>query len=209
MAKNPHRWKFHRVGGLDQVSLATADDLADLGKLDQKLWTALSCPTRGLELDPRTLDLLDGDGDGRVRALDVVAAVEWCKPRLARLEALLPGAPELALSEIAPGTPEGRALLGAAKRLLAALGRPEATSVGPADCADVSHAFDGTAFNGDGVVTQLSAEGDAELAQALADVIACAGSAPDRSGQPGVDRARVEGFFADLAASAPASHQAS
>jgi hypothetical protein len=86
MAKNPQRWKFHRVGGLEQVSLATSTDLANLGKLDQKLWTALSCPTRGLELDPKTLDLLDGDGDGRVRAPDVVAALEWCKPRLAHLE---------------------------------------------------------------------------------------------------------------------------
>lgn len=200
MAKNPQRWKFHRVGGLEQVSLATSTDLANLGKLDQKLWTALSCPTRGLELDPRTLDLLDGDGDGRVRAPDVVAAIEWCKPRLAHLEALVPGEAELPLAAIQTATPEGRALLGAARRLLAALGKADAAAVGPADVADVSHAFDGTPFNGDGVVSAVSAEGDAELAAALADALACAGSTPDRSGQPGVDRARLEAFFADLAA---------
>jgi hypothetical protein len=200
MAKNTHRWKFHRVGGLEQVSLQTAEDLEDLGTLDQKLWTALSCPTRGLELDTKTLDLLDADGDGRVRAPDVVAAVGWCVPRLATLESLLPGEAELPLSALSATTPEGQALLAAARQLLAALGKPAATSVAPADVADVSHAFDGTAFNGDGVVTPRSAEGDAEVAAAIADAVACTGGLPDRSGEPGVDGPRLEAFYAELAA---------
>jgi hypothetical protein len=200
MAKNPHRWKFHRVGGLEQVSLQSAQDLRDLGKLDQKLWTALSCPTRGLELDTRTLDLLDADGDGRVRAPDVVAAVEWCVPRLTTLEALLPGEAELPLSAISTATPEGQALLDAVKRLLAVKEKPSATSIGPVDVADVTHVFDGTPFNGDGVITPRSAEGDAAAAAAIADAVACTGGVPDRSGEPGVDGPKLEAFFADLAA---------
>ena len=200
MAKNSHRWKFHRLGGLEQVSLVTAQDLEDLGKLDQKLWTALSCPTRGLELDPRTLDLLDADGDGRVRAPDVVAAMAWCKPRLKSLEALLAGSPELPLAEIDAETPEGRALLGAARQVLAAAGKAGAAVLTPGDVADVSHVFDGTAFNGDGVVTPAAAEGDAEAAAAIADAVACAGGTPDRSGKPGIDAAHLAAFFGDLAA---------
>jgi hypothetical protein len=214
MARNPHRWKFHRVGGLEQVSLATAEDLEDLGKLDQKLWTALSCPTRGLELDPRTLDLLDGDKDGRVRAPDVVAAVAWCEPRLRTLGELIPGAPDLPLAAIDADTPEGAALLGAARHILAARGKPGADGLGPADVADVSHVFDGTSFNGDGVITPAAAEGDTALAAVITDAMACAGTEPDLSGQPGIDRKRLESFFADLAAyaawwdSAPAGTQA-
>jgi hypothetical protein len=200
MAKNPHRWRFHRVGGLEQVSLATADDLEELGKLDQKLWTALSCPTRGLELDPRTLDLLDADRDGRVRARDVVAAVEWCKPRLRTLDELVPGTPDLPLSALDAETSEGVALLGAARQILAARGKPGAESIAPADVADVSHVFDSTLFNGDGVIVPASAEGDAEVATAIADAIACAGSVPDRSGLPGIDRKRIDAFFGDLEA---------
>lgn len=50
---------FHRVGGLDQVVLETGADLAKLEQLDPKLWVALSCPTKGLEIDGRTLELLD------------------------------------------------------------------------------------------------------------------------------------------------------
>ena len=52
----PHTWNFFRTGGLDQVVLATAEDLRSLPSLDQKLWVALSCPVKGLELDEKTLD---------------------------------------------------------------------------------------------------------------------------------------------------------
>jgi hypothetical protein len=200
MATNPHRWRFHRIGGLEQVALDTAPDLERLGRLDQKLWVALSCPTRGLELDPRTLDLLDGDQDGRVRAPDVVAAVAWCGARLKDVAAIVPGRPELPLSALDDTRPEGRALLGAARQILAARGRADAEAVGPEDVADVSHVFDGTLLNGDGVVTPTSAAGDALLAAALTDAIACAGSEPDRSGAPGIDGKRLAAFYAELAA---------
>ena len=48
-------------------------DIVNLGALDQKLWVALACPTRGVEFDERTLELLDLDGDARVRAPEVIA----------------------------------------------------------------------------------------------------------------------------------------
>jgi len=63
-----HTWTFFRAGGLDQVLFETADDFRNLGHLDQKLWVALSCPVKGLQFDSRTLELIDTDKDGRVRA---------------------------------------------------------------------------------------------------------------------------------------------
>ena len=78
----PHTWKFFRTGGLDQVSLATGSDLRSLRSLDQKLWVALSCPVKGLELDDKTLALIDGDNDGRIRVPELIAAVEWAASRL-------------------------------------------------------------------------------------------------------------------------------
>ena len=59
-----HSWKFFRAGGFDQVRFETGADLLHLGQLDLKLWAALSCPTRGVEFDTRTLDLIDADKDG-------------------------------------------------------------------------------------------------------------------------------------------------
>ena len=60
-----HVWKFARAGGLDQVRSECVDDFLDIGVLDQKFWVALSCPTRGLHFDERTLGLIDADGTGR------------------------------------------------------------------------------------------------------------------------------------------------
>ena len=72
-----HEWQFFRAGGVDQVSIRTGADIAHIGQLDQKLWVALACPTRGIEFDNATLDLIDTDADGRIRAPELVAACEW------------------------------------------------------------------------------------------------------------------------------------
>src|SRR3954471_23953233 len=74
---NLHRWKVYRSGGVDQIALQSRDDLVNLDALDPKLWIALSMPTRGVEIDARTLDLLDSDQDGFIRQPEVLAAVDW------------------------------------------------------------------------------------------------------------------------------------
>ena len=72
-----HAWKFFRVGGFDQVQLRTGADVARLADLDPKLWVAIACPAKDLELDPHTLSLLDTDEDGRIRVPEVLAAAKW------------------------------------------------------------------------------------------------------------------------------------
>jgi hypothetical protein len=72
-----HVWRFFRAGGFDQVRIDAGTDVAHLAALDQKLWVALACPTRGIQFDERTLDLIDTDRDGRIRAPEMLAAVEW------------------------------------------------------------------------------------------------------------------------------------
>ena len=70
-------WKYCSLGGVVRVNITSGEDIAHLGELDQKLWTVLSCPTKDLAFDERTLQLIDADGDGRVRVQEVVAAAEW------------------------------------------------------------------------------------------------------------------------------------
>lgn len=118
-----HIWTFRRLGGLDQVTLSTAADLLHLKDLDPKLWVALSCPTRGLELTEATLSLLDGDADGRIRSADILAAIDWTARRVGDVAVLLSGRDSLPLTALRQDTDEGRALLAAAIALLAGLGR--------------------------------------------------------------------------------------
>ena len=75
-------WAFHRLGGMDQVTLETTGELSRLRELDPKLWAALSCPASGLEFDARTLELLDSDNDGRIRIPEVLEAMDWVCARL-------------------------------------------------------------------------------------------------------------------------------
>src|SRR5512138_3617043 len=76
-AGNDHIWQFSRIGGVNRVNLVSGDDLKSLEQLDQKLWTALSCPVDGLEIDSRTLKLIDADGDQRIRVPEIIEAVKW------------------------------------------------------------------------------------------------------------------------------------
>lgn len=196
----PHRWQFIRVGGVDQVVFRTGQDIARLRELDQKLWVALACPTRGIDFDARTLDLIDTDKDGRVRPPEVVAACEWACERFASPDVLLAGGDVLSLSDLNPATEPGARLIDEARRLLQIQGKPEADRLTLADIADRGELLAAMRFNGDGVITPATAQDDAVRAT-IEDIMRSHGSVPDRHEKtPGVDRARIESYVADVQA---------
>ncbi len=192
-----HVWKFFRTGGLDQVSLETAEDLLALGELDQKLWVALSCPVKGLELDEQTLALIDADGDGHIHVREVVAAVSWAAAHLKRPADLLNPGAALPLSSINDLTPEGKTVLASARHILSSLGKPDADLITVEDTADTAKILAAKAPNGDGVVT-LRATTDPELQALIKDIIATTGGVPDRAGGQGVNAEKVDAFFIEL-----------
>ncbi len=199
MASSSHPWNFFRTGGLDQVSLSNGADLLALDRLDQKLWVALSCPVKGLELDEKTLALIDTDSDGRVRVPELIAAINWAAARLKDPSALLGGAEALPLAAINDTTPEGKVLLASAKQILANLGKKTAADLPVADATNTAKIFAASALNGDGVISPEATDDPA--AQALIkDIIATVGSTPDLSGSVGVTSVQIEKFFAELAA---------
>lgn len=195
MAKRaPHRWRFFRAGGVDQVVLSTGADIAHLDELDQKLWVALACPTRGTELDEKTLSLVDADQDGRVRVPEILAAVDWMGKVLKRLDLLFEAGDSIPLAELDGSNKEGKAVLAAAKRILAEQGKKDQKAITLADVEAMTEIFAATRFNGDGIVPPESAEEEATR-QAIEQVMAAVGSVPDRSGKPGVDQKLVDQFF--------------
>src|SRR5688572_15056203 len=113
-----HRWKFYRSGGVDQVVLRDAEDLKKLRQLDQKLWLALACPAKGLEIDARMLEMLDTDRDGRIRPPEILAAIDWLSEVLKSLDELEKPASPLLLAAIRDDTPAGRALRAAGQRFV-------------------------------------------------------------------------------------------
>jgi hypothetical protein len=190
-----HSFTFFRAGGSSyQARLDTGADIAALADLDQKLWVALACPVSGLELDEKTLALVDSDHDGRIRPPEVLAAVAWMERVLADLDELPERTATLDLDQIDDENDEGKELLASAKVILENLGKAKEETISLDDVLDTAKIFSETKFNGDGVVPAESADDEAVRA-VIADVIACLGPEPDRSGKPGVSRAKVDAFF--------------
>jgi hypothetical protein len=194
-----HTWNFFRAGGFDQVQLDSGADLLALKELDQKLWVALSCPTRGIEFDTGTLDLIDADADGRVRANEILAAITWVGGLLKNADTLLRGSDSLPLADINDGNEEGKQVLASARHILKSLGKPGATVISLADVADIGKLVAGLEFNGDGVVSAKQI-GDAGLRATVEDIIKCSGSVADLSGEAGINQDISDKFFAEAAA---------
>jgi hypothetical protein len=194
-----HTWKFFRAGGFDQVQLDSGADLLALRELDQKLWAALSCPTRGIEFDNRTLDLIDADGDAQVRANEVLAAVEWAGRLLKDADLLVKGTDSLALADIDDSGEEGKQLLASARHILKSLGKPEATEITLADMADIEKFVPGLEFNGDGVIC-AGRIADAGLHATVEDIAQCCRTAADLSGEAGISQEIADKFFAEAEA---------
>jgi hypothetical protein len=194
-----HKWTFFRAGGFDQVKLATGADLRNLDQLDQKLWVALACPTRGLEIEPRTLDLIDTDRNGRVRVPELIAAARFATGSLKNADDLFKGDDGLPLASIDDATPEGKTLASSARQILSNIGKADAPAITVADVSDRTRIFAGTRFNGDGVITEISAADEAGK-NLIKEILACMGGVPDLSGLTGIGRAQVEAFFAEAQA---------
>jgi len=192
-----HLWKFFRAGGFDQVRLESGQDLTALAQLDQKLWIALSCPVDGLEFDCKTLELIDSDGDGRIRVPEIIAAVAWATALLKNPDDLLKGASELPLTAIDDESIEGSRLLASAKHILANLGKEGATAISLTDTTDTARIFAQTKFNGDGVIPPDSSD-NPEVEKIIVDIMDCLGGCPDRSEKQGVSQEKVDQFFNDI-----------
>ena len=199
MKNSRHPWKFFRAGGFDQVRLESGRDLTALSQLDQKLWIALSCPVDGLEFDRKTLEMIDSDGDGRIRVPEIIAAVEWATSLLKNPDDLLKGSSELPLTAIDDESIEGSRLLASAKHILTNLGKEDATAISLIDTTDTARIFTQTKFNGDGVIPPDSSD-DPEIEKIIVDIMECLGGCPDRSERQGVSQEKVDQFFADIQA---------
>jgi hypothetical protein len=199
MNEKSHNWKFFRAGGFDQVKLESGADLANLDKLDQKLWVALACPTHGLELDSATLGWIDSDKDGRIRPPEVIAAAQWAVGFLKNPDILLARTSALPLDAINDSTGAGKDIIATAKQILADIGKKDAAQITVEDIADMEKAFAATKFNGDGIVPADVADDDATKA-AIADIISCMGGEPDISGKPGINQQKLDAFFTDAEA---------
>lgn len=192
-----YKWDFDNIGGTSRVKITKGEDIAHLSELDPKMWTVLSCPVKGLEIDEKSLSYMDCDSDGKLRINDVICTSKWITGLLKDADLLLEGKDSIDIEQINTGSDAGKKLYNSAKQILTNLGK-EGTVISIADTADNAAIFAKTRFNGDGVITEATAEDDADKA-AVAAAVTCLGGVADRSGAMGVNADLVEAFYKALA----------
>lgn len=192
-----YHWKFKRNGGLDQVILNSAEDIAHLDELDPKLWVALSCPASGFDFDDKTLALLDEDKDDRIRIPDVIDAVKWLKIRLKQLDSLIEGSNELPLSAINTDVAEGNKIYVTATAILANINKSDKTSISLADLKESTLLNTSNLYNGDGIIP-ITNKITTELQNFISDCLKVMGGVKDASGLDGINCQIVEGFKQSL-----------
>lgn len=196
MKQPNYKWAFQNIGGTTRVRLQSGEDLKHLGELDQKMWTVLSCPTKGLEIDEKSLNYIDNNGDGKIRVAEVVKTAEWLTSVISNADLLLEGSSSLKLSDTNQETEAGKSLYNSAKQILANLGK-ESDEITIADTSDSIAIFAKTRFNGDGIITEASAENDEQKAL-IAAAVKATGGVQDRSGAQGVNAEQIEAFYKAL-----------
>ena len=191
-----YKWNFVNIGGSARVRINSGEDIAHLAELDPKMWTVLSCPTTGLEIEDKSLKYMDCDGDGKLRINDIICVSQWIMSMLKDKDLILKGSDSIDINQINTEDANGKKLYSSAKQILENLGK-EGTLISLADTADITAIFAKTRFNGDGIITEASTD-DADLKATIAAAVATTGGAADRSGVQGVGVDQIDAFYTEL-----------
>ena len=95
-----YKWTYASIGGSTRVKIQSGEDIRHLGELDEKMWTVLSCPTVGLEIDETSLKLIDTDNDGKLHVQEVIKTANWLCATLTNPDILLKGEAQLNVADI-------------------------------------------------------------------------------------------------------------
>ena len=192
-----YKWTFENIGGSARVNITKGEDIAHLYELDPTMWTVLSCPVTGLEIDEKSLSYMDCDNDGKLRVNDIICISQWLTGALKDPDLLLEGKDSIDIENFNREDPVGDKLYRSAKQILVNLNK-EGNVISLADTKDVAAIFSQTRFNGDGVIIETSSD-DPDDKAAIVAAIASTGGTTDRSGAKGVDAAMIESFYKALA----------
>ena len=197
MATKKHSWNYENIGGSTRVKITSGADIAHLADLDLKKWTVLSCPTAGLDIDEKSLKYVDTDNDGRIRVNDVIATSQWLTAVVKDADLLVKGVDSIDVEAFNQEHADGKKLYNSAKQILVNLAK-EGSVISLADTKDITAIFAKTRFNGDGVITEQTAEADDEKA-VVAAIVNTLGGVADRCGVNGANAELIERFYQALA----------
>lgn len=91
---------LRRFAGSLMLDLTCFEDLKAAIEIPEALWVAIACPTSGMKCDPRFLELLDADGNKRIRVKEVKEAVAFVQKHVHNFVGCDTASEELMLSHL-------------------------------------------------------------------------------------------------------------
>ncbi len=185
---------FENYGGIFQLRLETAEDLASLGKLKESRWAATSAPVDCFRCDPAVLKCLDPNETGRIRTQDLKDAQECLFHFLSNRESAAQQSDVLRLDDLDTTHSEGRKLQEVCKWMLEQLGRQGSKEISLEQIRAFRAGYARIFPNGDGIVPLVDIE--VENTRAFcADVVKYAGEVEDAGGKIGYGKEQLERFL--------------
>lgn len=175
---------FKRLGGAFHLKIDSFEDLRQAMEVPEAHWIATACPTTGLNCDPKFLQCLDTDGNGRVRAEELKEGIRFASKNLKNTAALVKGSDTLLLDDLSG---DAAAIRKTAEYVLDGLGAADRTRITLAQVRSVKEVQTKVSNNGDGVITAANV-GDDALRQLVTDILSVYPGVTDESGDKGVTR---------------------
>ena len=164
-----YKFNYTRIGGNTRVNISSAEDIKHLAELDKKVWTVLSCPTQGLEIDVQSLKYIDTNNDGAIHVDEVIAVSQWLSKVLTDLTPVLEGKDSLKLSQFNTADEEGKKLQEAAQAILTQLGK-ESDEIALADSSSSLDSYRKSKFEAALAAAKAAAEVAAPYGDKTADI---------------------------------------
>ncbi len=185
---------FQNYGGIHQLRIESAEDLASIHQLHPARWAATSVQIESLQCDPAFLEYLNQDGSGTIRAEHLRAAVRWIFRMMANGDRMAASSDVLRLADLDTSHEEGRKLKEAAIHILGQLNANELDEISLEQVRLFRNTYGMTSPNGDGVLPPEHVS-DPAAAQLANDVLEHVGGTKDISGADGINEGHLCQFL--------------
>lgn len=189
--------KFQKYAKAYHLVIEGAAGLRDMLAIDDSFWAATSAPTTAFREDAAFLSFLDSDHNGRIRSDEVRAAAKWLLGMLADTDGIGAESDEMPLSAVSKDAPGGAGILTTMGYVNEQAKRTDGI-VRLADVRAEMAELRGKPLNGDGILIEDAAQGDAALAEYIQAAVSATGGSADISGKTGVSSDQLAAFQAAI-----------
>jgi len=185
---------FQNYGGLHQLRIESAEDLAFIHQLHPARWAATTVQLESLQCDPAFLEYLNPDGGGTIRAEHLRVAVTWIFRMMANGDRMAAFSDVLHLADLDTSHEEGQRLKEAAIHILGQLKAKKLDEISLEQVRIFRNTYGMTSPNGDGVLPPQHVS-DPAAAQLAKDVLEQVGGTKDVSGEDGINEGHLSQFL--------------